>query len=83
MDSMRALISGPVDTPYAYGMYGFNIAIPSNYPSNPPLVNIITTGNARMRFNPNLYADGLVCLSIINTWSGNPEEMWNENSSLL
>jgi ubiquitin-conjugating enzyme E2 Z len=30
----------------------------------------ITTDNGRTRFNPNLYSNGKVCLSILGTWSG-------------
>lgn len=38
----------------------------------------------QVRFNPNLYNDGKVCLSVLNTWHGRPEERWNpETSSLL
>lgn len=33
-------------------------------------LQILTTDSGRVRFNPNLYADGKVCLSILNTWSG-------------
>jgi ubiquitin-conjugating enzyme E2 Z len=29
-----------------------------------------TTGGGRVRFNPNLYSNGKVCLSILGTWSG-------------
>ena len=84
MNIMHALISGVADTPYAHGLYLFDIACPENYPENPPKVKIATTGEGYVRFNPNLYADGYVCLSIINTWSGSPEEMWNpESSSIL
>lgn len=30
----------------------------------------MTTGGGKVRFNPNLYANGRVCLSILGTWSG-------------
>lgn len=30
----------------------------------------ITTDSGNVRFNPNLYANGKVCLSILGTWSG-------------
>jgi ubiquitin-conjugating enzyme E2 Z len=36
----------------------------------PPLVILRTTDNGQVRFNPNLYADGKVCLSILGTWNG-------------
>jgi ubiquitin-protein ligase len=37
-----------------------------------------TNGNGTARFNPNLYDDGFICLSILGTWDGNPEESWDE-----
>ena len=43
-----------------------------------------TTGEGRVRFNPNLYADGKVCLSLIGTWhGGDPSSKWNPSSSSL
>ncbi|CAK5063285.1 unnamed protein product [Meloidogyne enterolobii] len=33
--------------------------------------------------DPNLYDDGNVCLSILNTWRGRPEERWNADTSSL
>ena len=73
LGKIRALISGNIDTPYEHGLFLFDLALPENYPINPPKVNIMTNGNHTLRFNPNLYSDGFVCLSIINTWDGNPE----------
>lgn len=37
-----------------------------------------------LRLNPNLYACGKVCLSLLNTWSGSGCERWNPaNSTML
>ena len=83
MHRVKFLLSGTIDTPYAHGLYLFDVLLPANYPQNPPKVSILTTGNGKMRFNPNLYSNGYVCLSIINTWSGRPEEQWNPSSSTL
>ncbi|VDQ10554.1 unnamed protein product [Trichobilharzia regenti] len=48
------------------------------------MVEFRTTAKNTFRFNPNLYEDGKVCLSILNTWHGSAEERWNpETSSLL
>lgn len=80
---VKFLLSGTVDTPYAHGLYLFDVLLPSNYPAVPPKVNLTTTGGGKFRFNPNLYDTGYVCLSIIGTWSGNPEEKWNPSSSTL
>lgn len=32
----------------------------------------MTTGDGHVRFNPNLYESGKVCLSILGTWQGPP-----------
>lgn len=45
------------------------------------LINLETTGRHSVRFNPNLYNDGKVCLSVLNTWHGRPEEKWNAQTS--
>jgi ubiquitin-conjugating enzyme E2 Z len=67
-----ALIIGPSDTPYFGGFYFFEIKYPSNYPHSPPHVIYCTNGES-IRFNPNLYTNGKVCVSILNTWRG---EQW-------
>uniref|UniRef100_A0A183FJ10 UBIQUITIN_CONJUGAT_2 domain-containing protein n=1 Tax=Heligmosomoides polygyrus TaxID=6339 RepID=A0A183FJ10_HELPZ len=43
----------------------------------------LTTGAGNVRFNPNLYNDGKICLSILGTWEGRPEEKWNSYCSLM
>ena len=67
-----AMIRGPTDTPYEHGFYTFQFDFPTDYPHSPPKV-VFTTGDGYMRFNPNLYVNGKVCLSILNTWEG---EKW-------
>ena len=64
-----ALIIGPEDTPYFGGNYLFEFLFPSDYPFTPPKV-IFRTGDGLTRFNPNLYKNGKVCLSVLNTWKG-------------
>nr|XP_046214688.1 baculoviral IAP repeat-containing protein 6-like isoform X18 [Oncorhynchus gorbuscha] len=81
LDIMKVLITGPADTPYANGCFEFDVYFPQDYPNPPPLVNLETTGGHSVRFNPNLYNDGKVCLSILNTWHGRPEEKWNPQTS--
>jgi baculoviral IAP repeat-containing protein 6 len=81
LDVMKVLITGPQDTPYANGCFEFDVFFPSDYPDSPPMINMQTTGNQTVRFNPNLYHDGKVCLSILNTWHGRPEERWNGQTS--
>jgi len=64
-----ALIVGQPDTPYFGGNYLFELTYPSDYPHSPPKVKYWTNGN-NIRFNPNLYVCGKVCISLLNTWRG-------------
>jgi ubiquitin-protein ligase len=78
------IISGPKDTPYENGLFEFHAYFPHNYPNEAPQVLLHTTGNDTVRFNPNLYNTGKVCLSLLGTWSGQEGEKWNpKNSSFL
>ena len=81
LDVMKVLITGPEDTPYGNGCFIFDVYFTSDYPTSPMLLQLETTGQKTIRFNPNLYNDGKVCLSILNTWHGRPEERWNSHSS--
>jgi ubiquitin-conjugating enzyme E2 Z len=66
---IKALIIGPPNTPYENGFYLFDVKFPNDYPFNPPKVKFLTHESG-VRFNPNLYTNGKVCLSILGTWSG-------------
>ncbi|KAK4884383.1 hypothetical protein RN001_000654 [Aquatica leii] len=81
LDIMKVLITGPADTPYANGCFELDVYFPPDYPLAPMLINLETTGHHTVRFNPNLYNDGKVCLSVLNTWHGRPEEKWNAQTS--
>jgi ubiquitin-protein ligase len=70
VDVLKALIMGASDTPYAHGAFEFDIYFEDTYPNTPPKVNLTTTGQAKVRFNPNLYSCGKVCLSLLGTWRG-------------
>lgn len=73
-----AMIVGPNETPYFGGFYFFVINYPSDYPHNPPKVKYCTNGNG-IRFNPNLYTCGKVCVSLLNTWRG---DQWTSCQSI-
>merc|ERR1711872_415104 len=80
---LKAIITGPEDTPYTGGVYEFDIYFPSKYPTVPPKVHFRTTGAGTVRFNPNLYQDGKVCLSLLGTWEGAQGEQWNQDTSTI
>jgi baculoviral IAP repeat-containing protein 6 len=82
-DTIRCVIVGPEDTPYSGGVFVFDIFFPAEFPASPPLVNLMTTGGGSVRFNPNLYNCGKVCLSVLGTWPGAPGEGWNRKVSTL
>ena len=81
MDALQAMISGPEGTPYSNGLFLFDVYFPENYPAEPPKVNLQTTGRDSVRFNPNLYNNGKVCLPLLGTWRGEDSEAWSEATS--
>ncbi len=80
INKMRYIITGPIGTPYSYGLYIFDMTIPNEFPNKPPLVHFSNHGGKR--FNPNLYDCGKVCLSLLGTWNTpNKSETWSVNST--
>lgn len=67
-------------SPYENGVFEFDILCPPNYPDAPPSVLLVTTGGGKVRFNPNLYNCGKVCLSLLGTWAG---PGWQPNKSTI
>ncbi|KAE8075938.1 hypothetical protein FH972_014618 [Carpinus fangiana] len=81
MELLRAVMIGPAGTPYHDGLFVFDCLFPATYPSSPPMVYYYSGG---LRLNPNLYDCGKVCLSLLGTWTGKPNEMWiPEKSTML
>jgi len=62
-----ALIIGPGGTPYEGGYWFFSVQFSENHPFDPPVV-LTLTQDGRTRFNPNMYREGKVCLSLLGTW---------------
>ncbi|GAA5854336.1 hypothetical protein JCM9279_004724 [Rhodotorula babjevae] len=83
IDVIKCLIAGPETSPYANGLFEFDTFLPLQYPQVSPKCWLRTTGGEKCRFNPNLYAEGKVCLSLLGTWSGAPEEMWVPHTSSI
>lgn len=80
--NVKALIIGPHETPYEFGFFEFTFKFNKDYPRKSPSVNAITTNGGRCRFNPNIYAQGRVCLSILGTWRGERGEEWSSAQGL-
>uniref|UniRef100_H2ZE32 E2 ubiquitin-conjugating enzyme n=1 Tax=Ciona savignyi TaxID=51511 RepID=H2ZE32_CIOSA len=61
----NALIFGPENTPFEDGTFKLKIEFTEEYPNKPPSVKFVST-----MFHPNVYADGGICLDILqNRWS--------------
>ena len=69
MRTMYVLMFGPEGTPYYKGSFFFEINFSPNHPFKSPHVKFLTY-DGKVRFHPNLYVEGKVCLSILGTWSG-------------
>ncbi|KAD0449181.1 hypothetical protein E3N88_44256 [Mikania micrantha] len=80
MDLLRAVIMGAEGTPYHDGLFFFDVCFPKNYPHDPPQVHYHSGG---LRINPNLYNNGKVCLSLLNTWAGSRYEKWTPGVSTM
>ncbi|KAI5848998.1 ubiquitin-conjugating enzyme/RWD-like protein [Tricharina praecox] len=80
--NVRAVILGPPDTPYEFGFFEFSMKFGRDYPAKAPAVIALSTNSGRTRFNPNIYAGGKVCLSILGTWRGERGEEWSSAQGL-
>ncbi|KAK3354158.1 UBC-like protein [Neurospora tetraspora] len=80
--NVRAMIIGPHETPYEFGFFEFAFVFNKDYPRKSPQVQATTTNEGRTRFNPNIYANGKVCLSILGTWRGDRGEQWSAAQGL-
>nr|CAG8550740.1 10362_t:CDS:10 [Entrophospora candida] len=84
LDLLRVLIFGPQETPYEDAPFLFDFSFPNNFPNEPPVAHFHSWTGGIGRINPNLYEEGKVCLSLLNTWTGKDEtEMWTPLSSML
>jgi len=63
--SWEAVITGPEDTPWEGGLFRLTLHFSESFPIRPPEVRFVTPV-----FHPNIYVDGRVCLSILqSSWS--------------
>ncbi|GAW04426.1 ubiquitin-conjugating enzyme3 like-protein [Lentinula edodes] len=81
-DLVRSLIIGPSNTPYQDCPFVIDWHL-VDYPNTAPLAHFHSLTNGNGRVNPNLYEEGKVCLSILNTWAGDRNESWDASRSSL
>ena len=61
----NAVIFGPPDTPFEDGRFKLTLEFTEEYPMKPPTVKFVSE-----MFHPNVYANGGICLDILqNQWS--------------
>merc|ERR1712142_476082 len=61
----NAVIFGPHETPFEDGTFKLTMEFSEEYPNKPPVVKFLSK-----MFHPNIYADGGICLDILqNRWS--------------
>ena len=58
----NAVIFGPHDTPFEDGTFKLTMEFSEEYPNKPPVVRFLSK-----MFHPNIYADGGICLDILQT----------------
>lgn len=56
----EAIIFGPQDTPFEDGTFKLTLEFTEEYPNKPPTVKFVSK-----MFHPNVYADGSICLDIL------------------
>ena len=70
----EALVPGPDGTPFEGGVFSARLSFPPSYPLEPPTMRFEPP-----IFHPNVYADGLVCISILHT-PGDDPNMYESSS---
>lgn len=67
----HAVIFGPEDTPFEEGTFKLALTFDENYPNKPPVVRFVSK-----MFHPNVYADGGICLDILqNRYTRHPSPL--------
>ncbi|KAJ2711696.1 ubiquitin conjugating enzyme Ubc7/UbcP3, partial [Coemansia sp. Cherry 401B] len=63
----EAVIAGPSDTPFEGGIFTATLSFPKDYPLNPPTMKFTSP-----MFHPNVYSNGVVCISILHPPGDDP-----------
>lgn len=80
LDKVYAAIYGPEGSCFNSCIFYFIIDCSQSYPIKPPIFKFVTP--IHKRFHPNLYADGKVCLTILNTWHDSKVSGWTAATNL-
>lgn len=85
IDLMRAVIVGPADTPYAHGLFFFDLYFPGKYPNCPPKIHYHSYD---LDLNQYLDPKGKVTLNLLesgnfmtNLYCGVVQGKWNPDKS--
>ncbi|KAK9701258.1 ubiquitin conjugating enzyme Ubc7/UbcP3 [Basidiobolus ranarum] len=70
----EALIAGPEETPYEGGIFSAILTFPKDYPLSPPTMKFTCD-----MFHPNVYSNGVVCISILHA-PGDDPNMYESSS---
>ncbi|KAI8868772.1 ubiquitin conjugating enzyme Ube2g2 [Ramicandelaber brevisporus] len=70
----EAVIVGPEGTPYEDGVFPALITFPKDYPLNPPKMQFTCDF-----FHPNVYPNGVVCISILHPPGDDPNQYESSN----
>ena len=74
LDILMATIMGPNGSPYDGGLFQLEVAIPVNYPFEPPRIKFLTPV-----YHPNIDNNGLICMDLLKM---PPTGSWNPTISL-
>ncbi|MCD7450019.1 hypothetical protein HAX54_003075 [Datura stramonium] len=84
IDLMRTVVIGPPHTPYAHGLFFFDVLFPRNYPNCPPRLHYHSYD---LDSNPYLNPKGKVSLSLleygrsVTNWYCRAQGNWNPHKS--
>ena len=82
---LRVMLVGVKDTPYENGSFIFDVYAPPEYKNRPPTVRMINCPSHSL-INYNIYGNGNVCLSLLESYRGDPIsefEKWNAATSSI
>lgn len=68
--TIHAVVVGAAGTAYEGGFFHLLVKCTKEYPMSPPKVRFMTTDEGRVQFNPHIWPNGHICLSLLGTMDG-------------